>query len=90
MPPSLGNLDNLQMLPVFIIGSTKEECLVQISKLGNLRSELKIKHMENVREPPLLSLELKQLHLLGFSWGNDNEGKFNNQASSSTETAEGN
>lgn len=32
---------SLQTLPVFIIGSTKEECLVQISKRRNLRGELK-------------------------------------------------
>ncbi|KAK3021470.1 hypothetical protein RJ639_047642 [Escallonia herrerae] len=69
--PSLKMLQNLQTLPVFIVGNKFEESLFQLVHL-NLRGELKIRNLKKVGNViPDLCLEQKQLYSLKLSWGND-------------------
>ncbi|KAJ6978550.1 hypothetical protein NC653_026852 [Populus alba x Populus x berolinensis] len=48
LPGFTGRMRNLQSLPIFIVGKTREDDLSQLLELQNLRGELKIKHLENV------------------------------------------
>lgn len=48
LPGFIGRLRNLQSLPIFIAGKTREDGIFQLQELQNLRGELEIKHLENV------------------------------------------
>ncbi|KAI3457264.1 hypothetical protein Pfo_013927 [Paulownia fortunei] len=75
MPANIGKLRNLQTLPIFIPGLALEESLYQLVHL-ELRGELNIKRLENVRNyVPESCLEYKQLQSLELSWGDVDEGK---------------
>ncbi|KAL8497396.1 hypothetical protein ACS0TY_020913 [Phlomoides rotata] len=85
MPPNIEKLKNLQTLPIFIVGLSPEENLLQLRNLS-LRGELKIRHLENViirdfvgaQKPELLVGN--HLHTLSLSWGDDNEEKVGHNA----------
>ncbi|XP_034930706.1 putative disease resistance protein At3g14460 [Populus alba] len=91
LPGFIGRLRNLQSLPIFIAGKTREDGIFQLPELQNLRGELEIKHLENVERwhiprtyvlsedlPGTIHkscLENMQLNSLGLSWGDADEHK---------------
>ncbi|RWR74854.1 putative disease resistance protein RGA3 isoform X1 [Cinnamomum micranthum f. kanehirae] len=77
MPVHIGKLKCLQTLPIFIVG-TGMGCRMTELKDLNLRGELFIKNLENVKDAndaKESNLKQKQnLHMLGFSWSHcDND-----------------
>ncbi|KAF5475916.1 hypothetical protein F2P56_007671 [Juglans regia] len=78
MPTGIGKLVHLQTLPIYIVGKRNGEGISELSCL-NLRGELNIKCLENVRdakETKLANLKQKKhLHVLGLFWGNDDENR---------------
>ncbi|XP_041025472.1 putative disease resistance protein RGA3 [Juglans microcarpa x Juglans regia] len=79
MPTGIGKLVHLQTLPIYIVGKRNGEGISELSCL-NLRGELNIKCLENVRdakETKLANLKQKKhLHVLGLFWGNDDENNY--------------
>ncbi|KAF9608577.1 hypothetical protein IFM89_010009 [Coptis chinensis] len=74
MPARIGDLIELQTLPIFIVGQDAERSLEELQLL-KLQGELEIKHLENVKntwEAAEIKLKEKQfIELLGLSWGED-------------------
>ncbi|KAL3515437.1 hypothetical protein ACH5RR_022339 [Cinchona calisaya] len=76
MPPGIGKLVHLQTLPIYIVGKGFGESIAELNAL-NLRGELTIKHMENVKdakEAKMANLrEKKHLQWLRLEWECCNE-----------------
>ncbi|XAR52987.1 hypothetical protein NMG60_11021346 [Bertholletia excelsa] len=79
MPPWIGKLVDLQTLPIYIVGKGIGESIAELNKL-NLRGELNIKCLENVRDPKEAELanlrEKKHIHLLQLTWGDSDQGHY--------------
>ncbi|XP_062167384.1 putative disease resistance protein RGA3 [Alnus glutinosa] len=74
MPTGIGKLVHIQTWPIYIVGKGNGESIAELSCL-NLRGELNIKCLENVRdaeEAKSANLKEKHLHVLGLFWGDDN------------------
>ncbi|KAA8536331.1 hypothetical protein F0562_028809 [Nyssa sinensis] len=76
MPARIGNLVHLPTLPIYIVGEGTRESILELNRL-NLRGELNIKCLENVRdakESEKANLRGKgDLHMLGLLWGNNED-----------------
>ncbi|CAK9157915.1 unnamed protein product [Ilex paraguariensis] len=76
MPTRVGELRNLQTLPMFIVGNGVGESIKELQCL-NIRGELDIKNLENVNnaiDALVTNLKEKQnIYSLGLSWGNNVE-----------------
>ncbi|XP_022897768.1 putative disease resistance protein RGA3 [Olea europaea var. sylvestris] len=72
MPAGIGNLIHLQTLPIYIVGKRTWESIAELHSL-NLRGELHIKRMENIRDAKEAReanmREKKHLHTLRLQWG---------------------
>jgi hypothetical protein len=74
MPTGIGKLVHVQTWPIYIVGKGNGESIAELNCL-NLRGELNIKCLENVRdaeEAKSANLKEKHLHVLGLFWGDDN------------------
>lgn len=74
MPTGIGKLVHVQTWPIYIVGKGIGESIAELSCL-NLRGELNIKCLENVRdakEAKTANLKEKHLHVLGLFLGDDN------------------
>ncbi|GLU07899.1 hypothetical protein SLE2022_248380 [Rubroshorea leprosula] len=75
MPPLMGNLKNLLMLPKFIVGESGGLRLKELSNLKDLRGKLLIKDLHNVsdlQDAPKANLcKIKGLEKLTLAWTND-------------------
>ncbi|KAA8521496.1 hypothetical protein F0562_012194 [Nyssa sinensis] len=76
MPARIRNLVHLQTLPIYIVDEETRESILEFNRL-NLRGELNIKCLENVRdakEAEKANLRGKgDLHMLGLLWGNNED-----------------
>lgn len=71
MPPRVGELANLQTLPIYIVGRRAGDSIAQLEFLY-LRNELSIKGMENIRhseEAKKARMREKHLKCLKLQWG---------------------
>ncbi|CAI9770039.1 unnamed protein product [Fraxinus pennsylvanica] len=72
MPAGIGNLVHLQTLPIYIVGKRTWESIAELHSL-NLRGELHIKCMENIRDAKEAReanmREKKHLQTLRVQWG---------------------
>ncbi|GLT64869.1 hypothetical protein SLA2020_373340 [Shorea laevis] len=75
MPPQMGNLKNLLMLPKFIVGESGGLRLEELSNLKDLRGELLIKDLHNVSDIQDASkanlFKIEGLEELTLAWTND-------------------
>ncbi|CAK9145018.1 unnamed protein product [Ilex paraguariensis] len=73
MPAGIGNLVHLQTLPTYIVGKEIGQGIGELKSL-NLRGELNLKCLENVRDAKAAAKAnmkgKKHLHSLRFQWGN--------------------
>ncbi|KAF2296496.1 hypothetical protein GH714_040461 [Hevea brasiliensis] len=86
MPAGIGKLIHLQTWPVFIVGTGIGESITELRSL-NLRGELNIKCLENVRDPE----EAKTANLIAKNyiqvlrlWWEDNDGGMKIQSAKAT------
>ncbi|GKU86108.1 hypothetical protein SLEP1_g677 [Rubroshorea leprosula] len=75
MPPQMGNLKNLLMLPKFIVGQSGGLRLKELSNLKDLQGELLIKDLHNVSDIQDASeanlFKIEGLEELTLAWTND-------------------
>ncbi|GLT64863.1 hypothetical protein SLA2020_373280 [Shorea laevis] len=75
MPPLMGNLKNLLMLPKFIVGESGGLRLEELSNLKDLRGELLIKDLHNVSDiqdaSKAILFKIEGLERLTLAWTND-------------------
>ncbi|GKU86112.1 hypothetical protein SLEP1_g681 [Rubroshorea leprosula] len=75
MPPLMGNLKNLLMLPKFIVGESGGLRLKELSNLKDLQGELLIEHLHNVSDIEDASkanlFKIEGLEELTLAWTND-------------------
>ncbi|XP_062028460.1 putative disease resistance protein RGA3 [Rosa rugosa] len=76
MPPSMETLQQLQTLPVYIVGPGFETSIFQLSAMKNLRGKLKIKCLEEAIIPlgnDMIKdwMKTKEFHSLELLWQND-------------------
>ncbi|KAI3445835.1 hypothetical protein Pfo_002500 [Paulownia fortunei] len=78
MPAMVGKLVHLQTLPIYIVGKMSSESITQLQFL-NLRNELTIKCMENIRDAKEAKRanmrDKKHLESLRLQWGSSNGSK---------------
>ncbi|KAL2476828.1 putative disease resistance protein RGA3 [Forsythia ovata] len=78
MPAGIGKLVHLQTLPIYIVGKRTWESIAELHSL-NLRGELHIKCMENIRDAKEAKKanmrEKKHLQMLRLQWGNSKKSK---------------
>ncbi|XP_022765944.1 disease resistance protein RGA2-like [Durio zibethinus] len=74
LPDYIGALFQLRTLPIFFV-SKESDNFKQLKRL-RLRGELTIRNLENVKqELKGIILEMKNLHSLELSWGDDHDGQ---------------
>ncbi|KAK8619083.1 hypothetical protein V6N13_133050 [Hibiscus sabdariffa] len=78
VPVEVGCLTSLQMLPVFKVGIERGRGIVELGFLVELRGELVIDGLENVRDKEEARgarlWEKKKLHKLTYKWNNERKG----------------
>ncbi|KAL2457239.1 putative disease resistance RPP13-like protein 1 [Abeliophyllum distichum] len=78
MPAGIGKLVHLQTLPIYIVGKRTWESIAELHSL-NLRGELHIKCMENIRDTKEAKKanmrEKKYLQMLRLQWGSSKKSK---------------
>lgn len=80
LPAHMGKLTSLQTLPMFPVGVSGNDGIIQLLRLRYLKGDLKIKHLENVSDPSryfATSLSSMLLQSLELSWGYEENDKAN-------------
>ncbi|XP_062028459.1 disease resistance protein RGA2-like [Rosa rugosa] len=85
MPPSMGILQQLQTLPVYIVGCNFETSIFQLSSM-NLRGKLKTKCLEEAKIPfgnnmIKVWMKTREFYSLELLWQNDDGGKLDQNRS---------